>query len=74
MGAVHFFFFLVSFFTSWPPALVNTPGCVWDMPEGGGVGFVGGKVCLWRGCLRRLGQLSEEGPSVLGPLHLPNML
>lgn len=46
---------------------------------GGGVGFVGGKgigegVCLWRGCLRWLGQPSGESPSVPGLLHLPNML
>lgn len=59
--------FLVSFSASWPSALVNTPGCVWDMPL---VGVLfGGKICLWR----RLGQLREEGPSVPGPLHLPNM-
>lgn len=36
-------FILVSFSTSWPPALVNALGCVWVMRSGVKWGFAGGE-------------------------------
>lgn len=67
-------FILVSFSTSWPPALVNALGCVWVMRSGVKWGFAGGEgirggVCLEKGSSQMIrtakwgGSLSAWPPS-----------